>query len=52
MSSTTVTSYQFKIILNIPYKLISAPCKLAEHSVRAFFGLILILNRSIDKIDR
>lgn len=27
-------------MLNITYKLISAPCKLTKHSVCAFFGLI------------
>ena len=37
---STVFSYQIKISLEIADKLISAPCKLTEHSIGSFFGRI------------
>ena len=62
IENSTVFSYPIKISLEIADKLISAPCKLAEHSFRSFFsripvffGNVIAMHRAdyhIDKIGR
>ena len=58
IENSTVFSYPIKISLEITYKLISAPCKLTEHSfctlfghIPVFFGNVIAMHRADYHID-